>query len=61
MLLNRGSAADYDAWESLGNPGWGWEGLYPYFVKVSSIASYPSVPTRETGPSLTAETVESNS
>lgn len=36
MMLNRGSAADYDSWESLGNPGWGWEGLYPYFVKVSS-------------------------
>ena len=34
MLLNRGSAADYDAWEALGNPGWGWEGLYPYFIKV---------------------------
>ncbi|CAI4213394.1 unnamed protein product [Parascedosporium putredinis] len=37
MLLNRGSAADYDAWESLGNPGWGWEGLYPYFVKSQTL------------------------
>lgn len=35
MMLNRGAAADYDSWESLGNPGWGWEGLYPYFIKVS--------------------------
>lgn len=35
MMLNRGSAADYDSWEALGNPGWGWEGLYPYFIKVS--------------------------
>lgn len=34
MMLNRGSAADYDSWEVLGNPGWGWEGLYPYFIKV---------------------------
>ena len=34
MFFNRGSAADYDAWERLGNPGWGWEGLLPYFKKV---------------------------
>lgn len=35
MFFNRGSAADYDAWERLGNPGWGWEGLLTYFKKVS--------------------------
>lgn len=34
MFFNRGSTADYDAWERLGNPGWGWEGLLPYFKKV---------------------------
>ena len=39
-MLNRGSAADYDSWESLGNAGWGWEGLYPYFVKVSLVACH---------------------
>jgi choline dehydrogenase-like flavoprotein len=33
QLLNRGTAADYDAWEELGNPGWGWDGLFPYFRK----------------------------
>lgn len=36
MVWTRGSAADYDAWEALGNPGWGWEGLLPYFKKVSA-------------------------
>jgi choline dehydrogenase-like flavoprotein len=35
MFFNRGSAADYDAWEKLGNPGWGWKDLLPYFQKVS--------------------------
>lgn len=33
MVYDRGSAADYDAWEALGNPGWGWDGLEPYFKK----------------------------
>ncbi|KAJ4364088.1 hypothetical protein N0V83_009543 [Neocucurbitaria cava] len=33
MVYDRGSAADYDAWESLGNNGWGWDGMKPYFIK----------------------------
>ncbi|KAG8527402.1 uncharacterized protein KY384_007554 [Bacidia gigantensis] len=33
MCWNRGGADDYDAWEQLGNPGWGWEGMLPYFRK----------------------------
>jgi choline dehydrogenase-like flavoprotein len=33
MVYDRGSAADYDAWEALGNKGWGWDGMEPYFKK----------------------------
>ncbi|CAI6258330.1 unnamed protein product [Periconia digitata] len=33
MIYDRGAAADYDAWEALGNNGWGWAGLEPYFRK----------------------------
>ena len=33
MVYDRGSAADYDAWKELGNVGWGWAGLQPYFKK----------------------------
>ena len=33
MTLDRASAGDYDSWELLDNPGWGWEGLLPYFQK----------------------------
>jgi len=32
----RGSAADYDEWEALGNPGWGFEDLLPYFRRAES-------------------------
>lgn len=37
MFFNRGSAGDYDAWEKLGNPGWAWNDLLPYFKKVCRI------------------------
>ncbi|KAI6081602.1 putative GMC oxidoreductase [Hypoxylon rubiginosum] len=33
LVWTRGSVADFDAWERLGNPGWGWNGLLPYFEK----------------------------
>ncbi|KAJ0387427.1 hypothetical protein COL922a_002247 [Colletotrichum nupharicola] len=33
MAFDRGSKADYDAWEELGNPGWNWESLIEYFKK----------------------------
>jgi choline dehydrogenase-like flavoprotein len=34
MYGDRGAAIDYDNWEALGNPGWGFQGLLPYFKKV---------------------------
>ncbi|OJD14192.1 hypothetical protein AJ78_05432 [Emergomyces pasteurianus Ep9510] len=33
MAYDRASAADYDSWEELGNRGWGWKGMFPYFRK----------------------------
>jgi choline dehydrogenase-like flavoprotein len=39
MFFNRGSKDDYDAWEKLGNPGWAWDDLLPYFKKVSPQSS----------------------
>ena len=39
MCWNRGGQDDYNAWAALGNPGWDWEGMLPYFIKVCSSQS----------------------
>jgi choline dehydrogenase len=33
MTYIRGNIAEFDAWEQLGNPGWNWESIFPYFKK----------------------------
>ena len=33
MVYIRGQAADYDDWRDLGNDGWGWQDVLPYFKK----------------------------
>ncbi|KAL2133538.1 hypothetical protein VTI74DRAFT_2191 [Chaetomium olivicolor] len=33
IVMTRGAKAHYDAWQALGNPGWGWRDLLPYFKK----------------------------
>lgn len=44
MQFDRGANADYDAWAELGNKGWDWEGLKPYFKK----SNHFDVPSNET-------------
>jgi len=38
MVHIRGQAADYDDWRDLGNPGWGWDEVLPYFKKTETAA-----------------------
>ena len=33
MIYMRGQAADYDRWRQMGNVGWGWDDVLPYFLK----------------------------
>ncbi|RDB27705.1 Pyranose dehydrogenase 3 [Hypsizygus marmoreus] len=34
---NRGSKQEYDAWAEMGNEGWDWDGIFPYFVKMDNV------------------------
>ncbi|MSQ54181.1 MAG: choline dehydrogenase [Betaproteobacteria bacterium] len=34
MIYMRGQKEDYEHWASLGNEGWGWNDVLPYFMKV---------------------------
>ena len=34
MVFVRGQPEDFDTWEALGNPGWGWRDVLPYFRKL---------------------------
>jgi choline dehydrogenase-like flavoprotein len=49
MQFDRGSNADYDAWAELGNEGWGWSGLEPYFKKSNNFQAPSEETTEEFG------------
>jgi choline dehydrogenase-like flavoprotein len=33
MIYMRGQARDYDGWRQMGNPGWGWDDVLPFFKR----------------------------
>lgn len=40
MIWDRGSKAEYDAWEELGNPGWDWNHMIAAMIKAENLSSY---------------------
>ncbi|MGH1330216.1 MAG: GMC family oxidoreductase [Paracoccaceae bacterium] len=42
MLYLRGQSADFDHWRQLGNTGWGWDDVLPYFKKSEDYVEGPS-------------------
>ena len=38
MLYFRGNPEDFEEWEELGNSGWGWKDVLPFFKKAEKFA-----------------------
>ena len=38
MVYFRGHSKDFDEWEELGNPGWGWRDVLPFFKRAEKWA-----------------------
>jgi choline dehydrogenase len=41
MLYIRGQRADYDTWRQLGNEGWAWDDVFPYFRRAQNQQNGP--------------------
>ena len=44
LIVIRGQAEDYERWLALGNPGWGWADVLPYFRKLENNPDFADDP-----------------
>jgi choline dehydrogenase len=50
VMALRGHPVDYDRWAALGNPGWGFDEVLPYFRRVETEHDYPTGEHGTSGP-----------
>jgi len=58
MIYVRGLPEDFDHWGQLGNRGWGWDGVLPYFKKAESWEAGADDFHGAEGPLLTSRTAD---
>ncbi len=55
MIYMRGQARDYDTWRQLGNVGWGWDDVLPYFKRSEDQAVFAEDDYHRAGGELRVE------
>jgi choline dehydrogenase len=60
LIYIRGQQADYDHWRELGNPGWGYQDVLPYFKRAEDQEDGPSHYHGAGGPLRVSNLVERN-
>jgi choline dehydrogenase len=58
MIYVRGQPEDFDHWAQLGNRGWSWDGVLPYFKKAEDWEGEPDEFHGKGGPLLTSRTAD---
>lgn len=61
MIYARGHRSDYDAWAELGNPGWGFDDVLPYFKKSENNEVHTDSPFHGVGGPLNVTNLRSPS
>lgn len=61
LFFHRGGISDFAGWESLGNPGWDWEGILPYYRKSENFTKVSLKFSRVLGKKCIVKRVSANS